>query len=110
MALIDALSKFGIKANPTKSNSTNLLVKVAKSKHMTKTCTAFNLKNLKNSSWVNVLDTIKREVGYYRQKRRDVKCVKLSYGEGIAGKGRLTEKVRNILQNYVSTAIRQLKW
>ena len=33
MALIDALSKFGIKANPTKSNSTNLVVKVAKSKH-----------------------------------------------------------------------------
>ena len=38
-----------------------------------------------------------------------MKCVKLSYGEGIAGKGRLTEKVRDILKNYVSTAIRQLK-
>ena len=72
MALIDALSKFGIKANPTKSNSTNLVVKVAKSKHMTKTCTAFNLRNLKNSSWVNVLDIIKREVGYYRDKKEEM--------------------------------------
>ena len=72
MALIDALSKFGIKANPTKSNSTNLVVKVAKSKHMMKTCTAFNLRNLKNSSWVNVLDIIKREVGYYRDKKEEM--------------------------------------
>ena len=70
--VIGVLAKFGVKANPTKNNSTNLVVKVAKSKHMTKTCTAFNLKNLKNSSWVNLLDIIKREVGYYRDKKEEM--------------------------------------
>ena len=42
-----------------------------------------------------------------RQKRKDLKGVKLSDGKGISGTSRLTDKVINISQNYVGMAKKQ---
>ena len=42
-----------------------------------------------------------------RQKRKDLKGVKLCDGKGISEKGRLTDKVINTLQNYVDMAMSQ---
>ena len=42
-----------------------------------------------------------------RQKRKDLKGVKLSDGKGISERSRLSDKVINILQNYEGMAIKQ---
>ena len=49
----------------------------------------------------------KRTGNWLRQKRKDLKGVKLPDGIGVSGRGRLTDKVINTLQNYVGMAIRQ---
>nr|XP_047122595.1 uncharacterized protein LOC124806069 [Hydra vulgaris] len=49
----------------------------------------------------------KRTGNRLRLKRKELRRVKLSDGKSISGKGRLTDKVINILQNYVGMAIRQ---
>ena len=47
--VIEALSKFAIRANPTKNNIRNLVVRAAKSELITKPCAAFNtFKELRN--------------------------------------------------------------
>ena len=47
--VIEVLSKFAIRANPTKNNIRNLVVRAAKSELITKPCAAFNtFKELRN--------------------------------------------------------------
>ena len=78
--------------------------------------TASFTKVVEPQPYVDELKPVKLEcVGYYqkrtgnrlRQKRKDLKGVKLSDGKGISGRGRLTGKVINTLQNHVGMTIRQ---
>ena len=49
----------------------------------------------------------KRMGNRLRNLRKSLKGTKLSDGKGIAGKGRLTDKIINTIQNYYGLAIRQ---